>query len=239
MNENKKTVMYLVKEFEMKKSAQAYKRAQTNKTGIIDPLKLPTYKYNEDIFKKLTIIPDGKNHGMMMLLDWSGSMSDVLFNTVKQLINLVEFCRKVNIPYEVYFFTSERDRWSDDKKTEIKAWSKNAGEYALDDFHLVNCLSHRMNKKQADLALKMMFHMGMYFDNRYVSRRNTFEDHDTFEAQQNNWGIPSKYYLGNTPLNESLIYLNKLIPMYKEKYGIEKLTFILLQMVLVITLELI
>ena len=228
MNENKKTVMYLVKEFEMKKSAQAYKRAQTNKTGIIDPLKLPTYKYNEDIFKKLTIIPDGKNHGMMMLLDWSGSMSDVLFNTVKQLINLVEFCRKVNIPYEVYFFTSERDRWSDDKKTEIKAWSKNAGEYALDDFHLVNCLSHRMNKKQADLALKMMFHMGMYFDNRYVSRRNTFEDHDTFEAQQNNWGIPSKYYLGNTPLNESLIYLNKLIPMYKEKYGIEKLTFITL-----------
>ena len=49
-----------------------------------------------------------KAHGMMMLLDWSGSMSDVLFNTVKQLINLVEFCRKVNIPYEVYFFTSER-----------------------------------------------------------------------------------------------------------------------------------
>ena len=31
---------------------------------------------------------------MMMLLDWSGSMSDVLFDTVKQLINLVEFCRK-------------------------------------------------------------------------------------------------------------------------------------------------
>jgi hypothetical protein len=228
MNENKKTVMYLVKEFEMKKSAQAYKRAQTNKTGIIDPLKLPTYKYNEDIFKKLTIIPDGKNHGMMMLLDWSGSMSDVLFNTVKQLINLVEFCRKVNIPYEVYFFTSERDRWSDDKKTEIKAWSKNAGEYALDDFHLVNCLSHRMNKKQADLALKMMFHMGMYFDNRYVSRRNSFEQPEAYEAQCNNWGIPSKYYLGNTPLNESLIYLNKLIPMYKEKYGIEKLTFITL-----------
>ena len=43
-----------------------------------------------------------------------------------------------------------------------------------------------------------------------------------------NWGIPSRYYLGNTPLNESLIYLNKLIPMYKKKYDIEKLTFITL-----------
>ena len=224
MNENKKTVMYLVKEFEMKKSAQAYKRASQDKTGIIDPLKLPSYKYSDDIFKKLTVIPDGKNHGMMMLLDWSGSMSDVLFNTVKQLINLVEFCRKVNIPYEVYFFTSERGYDRDNTKD----FSKNLGEFIFDDFSLVNCLSHRMNKKQADLALKMMFHMGMYFDNRYVSRRNYFEDHETYDAQQNNWGIPSKYYLGNTPLNESLIYLNKLIPMYKKKYDIEKLTFITL-----------
>ncbi len=107
-NENKKTVMYLVKEFEMKKSAQAYKRASQDKTGIIDPLKLPQYKYSEDIFKKLTIIPDGKNHGMMMLLDWSGSMCDIIKQTVKQLINLVWFCQKVNIPYEVYLFTSER-----------------------------------------------------------------------------------------------------------------------------------
>jgi hypothetical protein len=224
MNENKKTVMYLVKEFEMKKSAAAYKRASQDKTGIIDPLKLPSYKYSDDIFKKLTIIPDGKNHGMMMLLDWSGSMSDVLFNTVKQLINLVEFCRKVNIPYEVYFFTSERGYDRDN----MKCFTQNQGEYIFEDFSLVNCLSHRMNKKQADAALKMMFHMGMYFDNRYVSRRNSFEDHDTYEAQCNNWGIPSKYYLGNTPLNESLIYLNKLIPMYKKKYDIEKLTFITL-----------
>ena len=30
---------------------------------------------------------------MMMLLDWSGSIGDVLFDTVKQLI-LVEFCEK-------------------------------------------------------------------------------------------------------------------------------------------------
>ena len=40
MNESKKTIMYLVKEFEMKKAATAYKRATTNKTGTIDPLKL-------------------------------------------------------------------------------------------------------------------------------------------------------------------------------------------------------
>jgi len=226
MSENKKTVMYLVKEFEMKKSAQAYKRAQTDKTGIIDPLKLPSYKYSDDIFKKLTIVPDGKNHGMMMLLDWSGSMSDVLFDTVKQLINLVEFCKKVNIPFEVYFFTSERRGWYNEEKSEnINQWSKNSGEFRFEDFHLVNCLSHRMNKKTIDFAMKMMYHMGAYWNNRY-SRK--FINSDDYYAQSETWGIPSEYYLGNTPLNESLVYINKLIPMFKSKYDIEKMTFITL-----------
>ena len=223
--ENKKTVMYLVKEFEMKKAATAYKRASTDKTGIIDPLKLPQYQYNEDIFKKLTIIPDGKNHGMMMLLDWSGSMSDVLFNTVKQLINLVEFCRKVNIPFEVYFFTSERSY----SEVEKNGFTHNNGDWFFENFHLVNCLSHRMNKKQADLALKTLFHMGMYFDDRYTwNRRNAFDQDADALAASNSYGIPNKYYLGNTPLNESLIYMDKLIPMFRKKYGIEKMTFITL-----------
>ena len=225
--ENKKTVMYLVKEFEMKKAATAYKRASTDKTGIIDPLKLPQYQYNEDIFKKLTIIPDGKNHGMMMLLDWSGSMSDVLFNTVKQLINLVEFCRKVNIPFEVYFFTSERN-YREEETT--KGFTHNKGDWFFENFHMVNCLSHRMNKKQADLALKTMYHMGMYFDDRYSGswRMRSYDLSADQLAASENYGIPNKYYLGNTPLNESLIYMDKLIPMFRKKYGIEKMTFITL-----------
>ena len=69
--------------------------------------------------------------------------------------------------------------------------------------------------------------MGMYFNNRYTNRR-WMDNNDDYYAESETWGIPNKYYLGNTPLNESLIYLNKLIPMYKEKYGIEKLTFITL-----------
>ena len=162
---------------------------------------------------------------MMMLLDWSGSMADCLFDTVKQLINLVEFCKKVNIPFEVYFFTSERRSWHDDKKEISNQWSKNSGEFKFEDFHLVNCLSHRMNKKTIDLAMKMMYHMGAYWNNR-CSRK--FINSDDYYAQSESWGIPSEYYLGNTPLNESLVYINKLIPMFKSKYDIEKMTFITL-----------
>ena len=219
--ENKKTVMYLVKEFEMKKAATAYKRASTDKTGIIDPLKLPNYKFSDDIFKRLTIVPDGKNHGMMMLLDWSGSMSDTLMNTVEQLLNLVEFVKKVNIPFEVYFFTSERKY---DEKN--KCFNYKDGDWMFEDFNLVNCFSHRMTKKEFELAGMYMYHMAQYYNASYVYHRDF--DRDMEMARYNSFGVPSQFYLGNTPLNEALVFCNKLIPMFKEKYGIEKMTFITL-----------
>ena len=218
--ENKKTVMYLVKEFEMKKAATAYKRAQTDKTGIIDPLKLPSYKYSDDIFKKLTIIPDGKNHGMMMLLDWSGSMSDTLMNTVEQLLNLVEFVRKVNIPFEVYFFTSERS----DKQE--KSFNYKEGDWSFENFNLVNCFSHRMTKKEFELAGMYMYHMAQYYNANYCYQKDF--DSDLRMARYNSFGVPNALYLGNTPLNEALVFCNELIPMFKDKYGIEKMTFITL-----------
>ena len=102
-----KEVNYLVKEFECRKSADAYARATVAKTGILDCTKLHSYKYNEDLFKKITVLPDGKNHGLMFVLDWSGSMSTVLMDTVKQLFNLIWFCKKVQIPFQVFAFTNE------------------------------------------------------------------------------------------------------------------------------------
>ena len=62
-----KEVNYLVKEFEMKKSADSYSRQATAKTGMLDTSKLHTYMYNEDIFRKVTTIPDGKNHGLIFV----------------------------------------------------------------------------------------------------------------------------------------------------------------------------
>jgi hypothetical protein len=102
-----KEVNYLVKEFECRKAADSYARATTARTGVLDTSKLHTYKYNEDLFRKVSVIPDGKNHGLIFVLDWSGSMSRVMLDTIKQLYNLIWFCKKVSIPFEVYAFTNE------------------------------------------------------------------------------------------------------------------------------------
>ena len=89
-----KEVNYLVKEFECRKSADSYSRATTSRTGVLDTGKLHTYRYNEDLFKKVSVIPDGKNHGLVFILDWSGSMADIMLDTVKQLLILFGFVKK-------------------------------------------------------------------------------------------------------------------------------------------------
>jgi hypothetical protein len=235
-NDNKKTVMYLVKEFEMKKSATAYKRASTDKTGVIDPLKLKDYKFSDDIFKRLTIVPNEKNHGMMMLLDWSGSMCDVLQNTIEQLMNLVWFCQKINIPYEVYLFTSEmhgsdysKEKYTyDDKGDKINitspSWNYKHGDGLFGDFNLINIASHKMKKTELDESLTYLYHAGQYYNERYT--RDWRNNYETYKGDR--FSIPNEYSLGTTPLNEALVVMNKLVPLYKKKYNIEKMTFITL-----------
>ena len=215
--DSSKTVMYLVKEFEMKKAATAYKRATVDKTGVIDPLKLKNYKFSDDIFKRLTILPNSKNHGMIILLDWSGSMCDIISKTVHQLCNLVWFCQKINIPFEVYLFKDVRD--SDKEKTET--FKKKNGDMFPDKAVLVNVASHKLKKTVLHESLQYLYQMAFYFNRGYSY---------SFDKTHQGYVIPisQEYHLTSTPLNEALIMCNKIIPLFQSKYKVEKLSFITL-----------
>ena len=144
--ESQKEVNYLVKEFEMRKSAGAYARASTSKTGVLDTTKLFQYKYNEDLFKKVTVLPDGKNHGMIFILDWSGSMSNCLMDTVKQVLQLAYFCNKVSIPFTVlafgYNYQGFRQEQDEDR------FNPNQGDLSFGrGFCLMEMLTSDVNKK--------------------------------------------------------------------------------------------
>ena len=112
--ENKPVVNYLVKEFEMKKKAAEYKRSMTANSGVISLSDIHKYKYSDNIFKKITIVPEGKNHGLYFLMDWSGSMSEKMMPTLVQLFQLIDFCRKCNIAHEAYAFVDYS--WDEDGK---------------------------------------------------------------------------------------------------------------------------
>jgi hypothetical protein len=100
----KSQVSHLVKEFEMKRMAKRVLRTRVSKTGRLDPDKLAKYKLTENIFFQQNVTPDGQSHGMLMLIDFSGSMSEALRGTLEQTMALVMFCRQAQIPYRVYAF---------------------------------------------------------------------------------------------------------------------------------------
>ena len=206
-----KEVNYLVKEFECRKSASAYARAATSRTGVLDTAKLHTYKFNEDLFKKVTVLPDGKNHGLIFVLDWSGSMQTVLKDTVKQLLNLVWFCRKVNIPFEVYAFTNE--------------WFRNSDDPDIPHISYNDFIHQDMVPNQ--LIVNSFFSLLNFLSSKTSSK--DFERHcENFYLLACNCIQYSRLSLSGTPLNESIICLHQLIPQFKKKYGVEKLNAIVL-----------
>ena len=224
---SQKEVNYMVKEFECRKSADAYARAGESKTGILDTKKLHTYKYNEDLFKKITVLPDGKNHGMIFVLDWSGSMSYELLPTVKQLLNLTAFCKKVQIPFEVYAFTNEwtiAQRAIDNNpeapdapyRYRSKSESIRKNEILLDKgyFHLMNFVSSRSNSKDYERMCLQLFR-----EARYYCRRQ--------------YGAPTYYNtpgvgLSGTPLNEAIILLNYIVPQFRKDNDLQKVNCVVL-----------
>lgn len=191
-NEGNKVVSYLVKEFEMKKNADQLKRATTAKTGELDVNKLFSYQFSEDIFKKLSVIPGGKSHGLVIFLDWSGSMHEHLGNTIKQLINLTFFCKKVNIPFEVYCI---KEAVGNSIKFLLKQ-----GDLACGGLELMNIISSRMNAAEFNYACSALINM---------STNNGYRFYNRF--------IPDWMQLHGTPLNEAIVCAMKIVPEFQKK----------------------
>ena len=212
-----KEVNYLVKEFECRKAADSYARATTARTGVLDCSKLHTYKYNEDLFKKVTTLADGKNHGLVFILDWSGSMCDVMLDTVKQLFNLIWFCKKVAIPFEVYSFTSDYPHVHTDENGKITVrdvpYTRRDGIFHVGEwFSLINIFTSKVNGKTMEDQMKTIFRLAHSF------------------SRYNRCYAPTPLGMGlsGTPLNETLLTLHKILPNFKKENKLQKVQCVIL-----------
>ena len=205
-----KEVNYLVKEFECKKSADSYARSSTSRTGVLDCTKLHTYKYNEDLFKKVTVVPDGKNHGLIFILDWSGSMCKWMLDTCKQMFNIVWFCKKANLPFEVYAFTNDPNAYLEHQPDHPPIYQQEDGVLALEpSFRLMNLLTSKTNAKELDAQMKNIWACA--------------------SAYQTGIGYtPSHMQLSGTPMGESLVALHHLIPNFQNQNKLQKVNVVFL-----------
>ena len=196
----KKNVQVAVKEFEMRKAAYQYTRATTAKTGTVDVNKLWSYKTNEDIFLTATNLANAKNHGMMLLIDMSGSMSGSMNQVMDQVMHLVMFCKATNIPFDVYGFTSTN------RDVDYEWQKQNPGVVDLDNLSMPNICSSSLNKKD---FIDSMEHM-----HKRATMRSSWGELCSYEE----WG--------STPLNQALMVSHHLVKKFKARHGIEKMNFI-------------
>jgi len=203
IDETKRTVGLMAKEFEMRKAAYQYQRAKTARSGTLDTTKLHSYRYNDDIFSRITTLADAKSHGMVMTIDYSGSMCDVIDSVIKQVLNLVMFCKKVNIPFDVYGFTNRRGN----KRESYTNFT--VGDIDHGDVQLTHLLSSQMTKSEYETAYRQMFCQTYYG-----------YGHSPYTSLSER--------MGGTPLNEILMMMPDIIRKFKSRTGVQKVTNVLL-----------
>jgi len=197
---SKPVVNQLANLFEMKKKAKLDVRAMTARTGVLNTNRVHSYRYSDDIFKKVTTVPTGKSHGLVMFIDMSSSMSDNIVSTFEQLLNLVLFCRRVNIPFEVYGFT---DAYA--ARDGLVPQKFNIGEVSFEErFCLRQYFSNQMSGNEFNDALKNVLCVMQSYD------RNT-----TYA------GVPSQEQLNCTPLNSTIIAGIKVVNTFRDKYNLD------------------
>ena len=212
-SEQKSLISYLIKEFEMRKSADEHKRTKEGKTGILNPNKLHAYKFSEDIFLRNSVVSDGKNHGFVMFVDWSGSMGNCMADTIDQLMMLAMFCKKAQIPFDVFAFTNSWTRvMSDVHHNNYEFDHKTQNDIAITgSFSLLHLISSTLKNAAFNKSMAYM----QYMKNMFVSRSRYSWDTAIY------FPMPSALSLGGTPLNEAIISAFEVVPMFQKKNNVQ------------------
>jgi len=164
-------VRQLVAQFERKKAADEIRRERPKQTGQLNLDRLHQYRTHDDIFLSKIVKKDGKNHGIVFMLDFSGSMSQTIEHAYLQVLQLVWFCEKAKIPFEVFAFTDvaeyyliPQDKCEKDENgfrkyrnhdENLARTCKNAMQYG--DARLINLASSRDDAAKRERLLCMIY----------------------------------------------------------------------------------
>jgi hypothetical protein len=156
-------------------------------------------------------MPKGKNHGMIFLLDWSGSMDSVISDTIQQVINLAMFCNRAQIPYEVFAFTTQYDKFKTEysyekmraKRMEFASRENILGSTVNDTFTLLELFSSKMSTVEFNTMVRRLY------------RPRYFMSCDGYD-------------MGGTPLNEALSFILNYLPKFAKTHNVEKMSLITL-----------
>lgn len=217
-------VSYLIKEFLLKRNAEGRKKVKVSKTGDIHFGKLFAYKVSDDIFKRNEIIPKSQSHGLVFFLDWSGSMTNCLNDTIKQLITMLMFCKKMSIPFEVYAFTSAYFKEGVDRNIENTVEPNIMNTTHIGVVKLLNLFSSKMSNNEFVSACNIM----LGWNEHYFVSDSMPVNCDWYETYKYKARVPQWLSLGNTPLNHTILIAKKVVEQFKVQNKVQKINSIFL-----------
>lgn len=226
MTRNRDAINQLVMQFEMKRKAAELKKTAIHNTGKLNEDKLWAYKLTEDLFLSNEVVPTGKNHGMFMLLDMSGSMNQHMSGTIEQLLIQVAFCKKVGIPFKVMGFTSCIAPLNDSAPRYAEGWREwlttlqQQGDNILtldDDDGLVELISSDLPNRLYEKIFTQM-----------LEWKDCFTYTQNADYYLSYYDVPRHLSLGSTPLCQGYLLSIKVANEFKENNNIEVLSTIVL-----------
>ena len=215
-NKNEKYISLLAKEFEMKKAAKSFAKAKISDTGDIDINKIATYQFDDNIFRKVMMVPKGKSHGLILLLDYSGSMSQNMGGSIEQILVLAMFCRKVNIPFHVYSFSDSLTNWKRDNNITGNSeadmnqmFTNNPGEIRMKSVLLREYLNSKMGNAEFSRCLKNMLMLKASYDDRSTR----YGPVRFFRPESEN--------LSNTPLSQAICAMKDVMLNFRKANNLD------------------
>ena len=142
-------------------------------------------------------------------------MQYTLLDTCKQMFNLLWFCKKVGIPFDVYAFTNE---WGSESPEDfphqlVDHYEKKENLLCVpNDFNLLNILTSKVSAKDMEHQMINIWRHAVGFSRTYRSFYT--------------WG--RKMALSGTPLNEALVSLHQILPKFQKENNVQKVQCVVL-----------
>ena len=222
------TIKYLAREFELRKSAKLAERAKTSRTGRLDVSKLYAYKFREDLFKSVTILPNGKSHGIVVLIDASGSMQNVMSDTLDQALLFGSFAKAAGIPFKALIFTDSRYTTRYRHKDEALVDPKESVP-ALEsvDCDLVTILDTTAPRWKDQLVAVAAFALRFDLGKNSIALRSVSEGGLAGTGAVNELYSLPHTSLGSTPLYSAILIVENIVANLKSSLRLDKTTLLI------------
>lgn len=228
---SRRDVSIMQQEFLRRMAADASSRTSVAETGMIDVNRLWSYKISDDIFLQNATVRNGQSHGIVIFVDFSGSMSGIMPETIRQMLMLAAWCRRTNIPCDVYGFSDGvGSRWTGTTENGMvkSPWvfkDSDTNRADLDTgMRLVHCLSTKgLNERDWRIAAGGL--MAAFARNDYYVVSNS----------KGEWGSEDEYKkamrlfsLNSTPTTAATAAALTIVEEFKRQNGLQIVHFVTL-----------